>query len=121
MNIDCYTLMLVDIHGTLTPIGKGGDTKFHAFKHWPHAHGAIADVVESIGLDQVLAIAQTTVRRDGERVQFDVTHYSQTKVGELRDSFKSNAQRIKRSDGRSVRVTVPDDDHGDPSPSDGQL
>jgi len=117
-----YTLTLITTTGELVPIGAGGlMPKFHVFNDWTRAHGAIADAIATIGIDNVLTIAQTSVRRQGERVEFNVTHLERGHIVELCASFKSNDHRTKRRDGRSGRVTIPVDDYGDPSPSDGQL
>lgn len=117
-----YTLTLITTSGQQQAIGIGGSPKFHVFKDWTPAHGAIADAVATIGLDNVLAIARTSVRKQGKRVEFNVTHLSRDEVRELcQRSPNIDYHRIQRRDGRSVRVSVPVDDYGDPSPSDGQL
>lgn len=100
-----YTLTLITTTGEQVPIGIGGLPNFHVFKDWALAHGAIADVVATIGMERILTIAQTTVRRQGGHVDVNVTHLERNHIVELW--------------GRSVCVSVPYDDEA--SPSDGQL
>jgi hypothetical protein len=126
-----HTLTLITTAGEIVPIGIGGAPKFHVFKGWTRAHRAIANVVATLGLDNVLTIAQTCVVRRGADVDFTVTHLTRGHIEELCTSVQIVGHRTKRSDGRSVRVSVPVDvdadvdadvdDYGDPSPSDGQL
>lgn len=86
--VSTYTLTLITTVGEQTPIGPGGTPTFHRFHDWTEASGAMADVVATIGLHHVHAIATTTTQtRDGKLDQFSASHFDANEVAEICAAF----------------------------------
>lgn len=107
--ITTITLTLVDESGRQFPIGKNGSPTFHQFKDWSEAQAAVVDMVATIGIETVHAMAMTlTQSQDGRLADFTATHYSRSEVAELCVvKVAKPGLSVTRADGRRVRVTVP--------------
>jgi hypothetical protein len=127
--IQTYTVTLIGVDGSHTPIGEKGAPTFHCFHDWTIACDAIADAVGSMArLSTIHGVVVTTTQTRPDPfggvslLVVGLRKFDRDEVGEIYEGATDipPGPSVVRGDGRRVRVSVPVNDD-DLAPSDGQL